>query len=319
MPLVTLRELVEGGMHFGHRASRWNPKMEPYIFGKRNLIHIIDLRETVRGIVRAAKLIEHVTSEGGDVLFVGTKRQARNTVQNEARRCKMHYVSERWIGGTLTNFETVRSRLRRLAELEELERSGEMGAYSKKMASTLRREKRKIDRNLAGIRDMQRLPRVVVIVDPRREKIAVAEAKRLGIPRVCLSDTDADPDWADVLIPGNDDALRSIEIVCAKLADAAIVGRKRRVSVTQTPKRAAEKAAAGERGAARKGEAKESAPDKKAEPEVPATAAAEATQEEASEPAAAAEAPAQTAKHQFGEGILPSEDSNEAEARSAKK
>lgn len=233
MPLVTLRELVEGGMHFGHRASRWNPKMEPYIFGKRNLIHIIDLRETIRGLVRAAKCVEVVCREGGDVLFVGTKRQARNTAKNEATRCKMHYVSERWIGGTLTNFETIRSRLRRLNELEELERTGEMSQYSKKMASSLRRERRKIERNLQGIRNMQRLPRAVVIVDPRREKIAVAEAKRLGIPTICLADTDADPDWADILIPGNDDAMRSVGIVFRKLADAAIAGRKQRVSVSQ--------------------------------------------------------------------------------------
>jgi small subunit ribosomal protein S2 len=220
-----LKELVDAGVHFGHRASRWNPKMRPYIYGKRNLIHIIDLRETVRGVLRASKYLTKVASQGSLVLFVGTKRQARDIVQREAERCGMPYVIERWLGGCLTNFRTIRSRLKRLEELEKLEATGEINTYSKKMISSLNRERGKIHRNLSGIREMNRLPEALVVIDPRREHNAVAEAKKLGIKVVAMIDTDCDPDLVDLPIPGNDDSMRSIELVVARLASAVLEGR----------------------------------------------------------------------------------------------
>jgi small subunit ribosomal protein S2 len=222
---VMLKELVDAGVHFGHRASRWNPKMRPYIYGKRNLIHIIDLRETVRGILRAGKYLTRVASQGSLVLFVGTKRQARDIIQREAERCGMPYVIERWLGGTLTNFRTIRSRLKRLEELEKLEQTGEINTYSKKMIASLNRERRKIFRNLHGIREMNRLPEALVVIDPRREHNAVAEAQKLGIKVVAMIDTDCDPDLVDLPIPGNDDSMRSIELVVTRLAMAVLEGR----------------------------------------------------------------------------------------------
>ncbi|MFQ6047743.1 MAG: 30S ribosomal protein S2 [Phycisphaerae bacterium] len=226
-----VRELIDAGIHFGHRVSRWNPKMEPYIFGKRNLIHVIDIKETLRGLLRAKKFIAQVVADGGDVLFVGTKRQARQAIETHAKRCGMHYVTDRWLGGTLTNFRTIRSRLARLEELEALEASGELDKYSKKMKATLQREKRKIYRNLSGIRRMERLPAALIVVDVRREHIAVKEAKKLGIPTVCLIDTDGDPDYADIPIPGNDDAMRAVELIVSHLADAVEEGKKGRTEV----------------------------------------------------------------------------------------
>jgi len=219
-----VKELLDSGIHFGHRVSRWNPKMKPYIFGKRNMIHIIDIKETLKGILRSKKFLAKIVSEGGDVLFVGTKRQARNAVETQAKRCNMHYVTERWLGGTLTNFRTIRSRLQRLEELERLEETGEMNNYSKKMVSTLSRERKKMKRNLDGIRKMNKTPSVMVIVDPGFEHIAVKEARKLQIPTICLIDTEGDPDWADIPIPGNDDSMRGIDIVMRELADAILEG-----------------------------------------------------------------------------------------------
>lgn len=225
MALVMLKELVDAGVHFGHRASRWNPKMKPYIYGKRNLIHIIDLRETMRGLLRAHKFVAKVASQGSLVLFVGTKRQAQEVVSNEAKRCGMPYVDERWLGGTLTNFRTIRSRLKHLEELEGILGSAAVSEYSKKMLASLRREYRKIYRNLHGIREMNRLPDALVVVDPRREHNAVREARKLGVKVVALIDTDSDPDEIDLPIPGNDDSMRSIELVARILADAVLEGR----------------------------------------------------------------------------------------------
>jgi len=225
-PLV--RQLINAGIHFGHRVSRWNPKMEPYIFGRRGLIHIIDIKETIRGLLRAKKFLARVVADGQDVLFVGTKRQARHAIAAHAQRVGMPYVAERWLGGTLTNFRTIRSRLSRLEELEAMERDGVLEQYSKKMVATLQREKRKISRNLQGIRTMNRLPGAVVIIDVRREHIAAREAKKLGIPTVCLIDTDSDPDYADIPIPGNDDAMRAVELIVAQLADAVEEGKRGR-------------------------------------------------------------------------------------------
>lgn len=224
MAIVQVQELIEAGVHYGHRSSRWNPKMRPYIYGKRNLIHIIDLRETVKGLVRAARLLSKVASQGSLVLFVGSKRQAQEAITREARRVCMPFVSERWIGGTFTNFRTIRDRLQRLQELERLMETGEINAYSKKRRATLLREMRKIHRNLNGIRTMNRLPGAMVVVDPMSEASAVKEARAAGIPTVALIDTDADPDLIDLAVPGNDDSIRSIDLILAKLADAVRQG-----------------------------------------------------------------------------------------------
>jgi small subunit ribosomal protein S2 len=255
--IVQVQELIESGVHFGHRASRWNPKMRPFIYGKRNLIHIIDLRETVRGLLRGYRFLAKVASRNSLVLFVGTKRQAKEAVEREAKRCGMPYVNERWLGGTLTNYRTIRDRLKRLHELEgfwlphgekpdkrdmaeymktmlnetgklDLAKAPENAAirtYSKKMVAQLSRELSKITRNLQGIREMNRLPDAMVVVDPKREDIAVKEAQRMGVTTVALIDTDSDPDVVDLPIPGNDDSIRSIELMLAKLADGILEGK----------------------------------------------------------------------------------------------
>jgi small subunit ribosomal protein S2 len=222
---IVIKDILEAGVHFGHRSSRWNPKMRPYIYGRRNQIHIIDLKETVRGLLRAKKYLSKVASQGSLVLFVGTKRQAAEPLANAARKCGMPYVNERWLGGILTNFRTIRSRLKRLEELEGLETSGEMATYSKKRQSTLTRERKKIFRNLSGIREMNRLPEALVIVDPGKEKNAVKEARILGIKIVALIDTDSDPDLVDLPIPGNDDSIRSIDLILSHVAEAIAEGK----------------------------------------------------------------------------------------------
>src|SRR5256885_3069544 len=227
-PAELVKSLVDAGVHFGHRVSRWNPKMQPYISGKRNMIHIIDVKETVKGLLRAKKLLQSVVSQGKDVLFVGTKRQARFAVEEEAKRCGMHFVSERWLGGTLTNFRTIRDRLKRLEELEKLWETGQIETYSKKMKSTLDRERTKIKTNLEGIRKMDRMPGVMFIVDTRREHIAVKEAKKLGVPTIALIDTDSDPDLIDLPIPGNDDAMRAVELILKEMADSVVEGKTTR-------------------------------------------------------------------------------------------
>jgi small subunit ribosomal protein S2 len=222
---VLVRELIEAGVHFGHRASRWNPKMRPYIYARRNLIHVIDVRETVRGLLRARKYLQQLAAGGSLVLLVGTKRQASDTVEQQAKRCGMPYVSDRWLGGTLTNFRTIRSRLSRLQELEALRASDDLATYSKKMQSALNREYRKMYRNLNGMRTMNRLPECLVVIDPRKERNAVREARKLGLTTIALIDTDCDPDEVDLPIPGNDDSIRSIELITQLLADAVLAGR----------------------------------------------------------------------------------------------
>ncbi|UCG15397.1 MAG: 30S ribosomal protein S2 [Phycisphaerales bacterium] len=235
------RELVDAGIHFGHRVSRWNPKMEPYIFGRRNLIHVIDIRETVKGLIRAKKFIARVVADNGDVLFVGTKRQARHAVEAYAKEAGMPYVVERWLGGTLTNFETIRSRLARLEELEREEADGTLQQYGKKRIARDNRERRKIKRNLEGVRNMTRLPKALVVIDVHREHIAVKEAKKLGIATVCLIDTDSDPDYADIPIPGNDDSMRSIEVVLKHMAAAVEAGKRGRTESDAAAAEAARK------------------------------------------------------------------------------
>lgn len=228
MAEIVVKDILDAGVHYGHRASRWNPKMRPYIYGRRNQIHIIDIKETIRGLIRAKKYLMRVAAHGSLVLFVGTKRQASGAVSELAGEAGMPYCTERWLGGTLTNFRTVRSRLKRLEELEQMQESGELASYSKKMQSTLMREYRKIYRNLNGIRDMNRLPECLVVVDPSKEKNAVHEAQLLGIRIVALIDTDSDPDQVDLPIPGNDDSLRSIRLVTQHLCDAIKQGKSLR-------------------------------------------------------------------------------------------
>ncbi len=219
------RELISAGVHFGHGVSRWNPKMKPYIFGKRGMIHIINVKETLKGLLIADKLLTNVVSSGKDVVFVGTKRQAKKAVAEVAEKCGMHYVCERWLGGMLTNFRTIRSRLQRLEELEQMESSGKLAEESKKQGSRLRREMRKIKTNLEGVRKMSRLPGVVVVVDAKSEIIALREAKKLGIATVGIIDTDSNPDTVDVVIPANDDSIKTIEILLSQLAEAIAKGK----------------------------------------------------------------------------------------------
>jgi small subunit ribosomal protein S2 len=224
--IVSLKELLDAGVQFGHPTSVWNPRMEPYIFGKRNGIHIIDLKGTVRGLIRAYNFLQRLCGDGHMVLFVGTKRQARSAVVAEARRCGQPYVAERWLGGMLTNFYTIRTRLKRLEELEALETQGVAAFSSKSEANRALREKRKIQKNLDGVRTMDKLPGAVIVIDPVIEHIAVAEASKLGIPVVALLDTDCNPRPIDIPIPGNDDAMRAIQIVLARLADAVLRGNQ---------------------------------------------------------------------------------------------
>lgn len=236
MAEIVVKDILEAGVHYGHRSSRWNPKMRPYIYGRRNQIHIIDIKETIRGLIRAKKYLLKVAAQGGLVLFVGTKRQASVSIEELAEECKMPYCTERWLGGTLTNFRTIRTRLKRLEELETLRETGEIKNYSKKMQSTLTREYNKIYRNLNGMRDMNRLPECLVIVDPSKEKNAVHEARLLGIKVVALIDTDSDPDMVDLAIPGNDDSLRSIRLIIQHLSDAIKQGRSLRPEETSRKK-----------------------------------------------------------------------------------
>ncbi|MGB9626107.1 MAG: 30S ribosomal protein S2 [Phycisphaerae bacterium] len=286
-----VRQLIDSGIHFGHRVSRWNPKMRPFIFGKRNLIHIVDIRETLKGLLRAKKFLAQVVARGDDVLFVGTKRQARHCIEKGAQQCGMHYVTERWLGGTLTNFRTIRSRLQRLEELEAIERDGKLGEYSKKMVSSLTREKRKIQRNLSGIRNMTRLPGALVVVDVRREHIAVKEARKLGIPTVCLIDTDSDPDFADIPIPGNDDAMRAIAIVIDQLVMAIEEGKRAR-AVPAAEGEAGPRPARRSRRVMARAEGEEPGPEGAAEEAPSEPAVAPATPEAAYQPEGVAPATA---------------------------
>ena len=228
-----VKDLVEAGIHFGHRSTHWNPKMAPYIYGKRNKIHIIDVKETIKGLLLARKFLTQTVAGGKDVLVVGTNRQARGIVEKHVGDVGMHYVTERWLGGTLTNFRTIRERLKRLDELDRIEDSGEINNYSKKMESQLRREQTKISRNLGGIRHMTKLPGAMVVIDVNHESNAVKEARKLGIPTVCLIDTDSDPDFADIPIPGNDDAMRAIEVIVSSLCAAMAEGKTARAQQQQ--------------------------------------------------------------------------------------
>lgn len=229
-----VKDLIEAGIHFGQRTSNWNPKMGQFIYGKRNSIHIIDIRDTIKGLLIAKRLITKIVGEGKDVCFVGTKRQAKEVLEQRVPDIGMHCVTERWLGGTLTNFRTIRSRLKRLEELEAIEAEDNFQSYSKKMESQLRREMNKIKRNLSGIRKMDKLPGVIVVIDVRRERNALLEARKLGIPTICLIDTDGDPDYADIAIPGNDDSMRAIDVIVRELASACVDGKQHRSTKTDT-------------------------------------------------------------------------------------
>lgn len=244
MAIATLKELIETGVHFGSQTARWDPRMKPYIHASKSGIHIIDLRETLRGLIRAVYFIRSITAKGQNVLFVGTKRQAADVVRQEASRCNSFFVCHRWLGGTLTNMETMRNRVVRLEQLEALESSGEIEHFSKKMISSLTRERKKIFRNFEGTRNMTKLPGAVVIVDPRQEQIAVHESMKLGIPIIGILDTDNNPDPIDFIIPGNDDSLRSVQCLLSKLADAVIEGKERSRNVAALKAGVEEKVAA---------------------------------------------------------------------------
>ncbi len=228
MPVsVTMKELIDAGAHYGHQARRWNPNMRPYIFGERNGIHIIDLQKTVRSFKKACEFVEQLTSKGGHVLFVGTKRQARDTVAENAKRCGMYYVNFRWLGGTLTNYNTIRQSISRLRRLEKMSTDGTYSKLVKKEAINLERQREKLERNLGGIKDMPGLPKAIFITDAHKEHIAIQEAKKLGIPIVAITDTNSDPTGIGFPIPGNDDSLKSLQIFVKAVADACIEGRSR--------------------------------------------------------------------------------------------
>lgn len=226
MAYISMKQLLEAGVHFGHQTRRWNPKMREYIFTERNGIYIIDLQKTVRKVGDAYEFVRQTAMDGGRVLFVGTKKQAQETIRDEALRSGEFYVNQRWLGGTLTNFETIRKRESRLVELEEMEASGELERLPKKEVSRLRNERERLDKFLGGIKGMRRLPSLMYVVDPRKERIAVTEARKLGIPIVAIVDTNCDPDEIDYVIPGNDDAIRAVRLITGRMADAVIEGKQ---------------------------------------------------------------------------------------------
>lgn len=224
MSVVSMKQLLEAGVHFGHQTRRWNPKMREYIFTDRNGIYIIDLQKTVKKVEEAYNFMRSIAEEGKTVLFVGTKKQAQDAVKEEAVRCGQFYVNQRWLGGMLTNFSTIRKRIDRLHELERMEQDGTFAVLPKKEVAELLKEKARLEKFLGGIKDMKELPGALFVVDPRKEKIAVAEARRLGIPVVAIVDTNCDPDEVDYVIPGNDDAIRAVKLLTGKMADAILEG-----------------------------------------------------------------------------------------------
>ncbi|SEF45143.1 small subunit ribosomal protein S2 [Caloramator fervidus] len=226
MSVISMKQLLEAGVHFGHQTRRWNPKMAQYIFTERNGIYIIDLQKTVKKMEEAYEFVKQAAAEGKEILFVGTKKQAQDSIKEEATRCGMHYVNQRWLGGMLTNFKTIKTRIERLEELERMEQDGTFALLPKKEVMKLRHEKEKLEKNLGGIKNMKKLPDILFIVDPRKEKNAVAEAKILGIPVVAIVDTNCDPDDVDYVIPGNDDAIRAVKLITSKIADAVIEGKQ---------------------------------------------------------------------------------------------
>lgn len=290
MSAISIKQLLEAGVHFGHQTSRWNPKMKEFIFGERNGIHIIDLQQTLRLFSQAVDFVSEIASQGKEVLFVGTKRQAQEAIEEDALRCKMHFVTNRWLGGLLTNFSTVQNSIKRYKELESMKENGFYDKLSKKEVAQLERERKKLDKNLRGIRDMERLPDAIFIIDSERESIAVKEASRLGIPIVAVVDTNSDPDLIDYIIPGNDDALRSVKLFTETIADAIIAGRSSwEATVAEEQRKAKEKA---EKEAAARAEAKAAREKARAEKQAQAEAEAKAKAEAEAKAKAEAEAKA---------------------------
>ncbi|MBQ1458309.1 30S ribosomal protein S2 [Butyrivibrio fibrisolvens] len=226
MSVVTMKQLLEAGVHFGHQTRRWNPKMAPYIFTERNNIHIIDLQKSVGKVDEAYKAIFEIAEQGGTVLFVGTKKQAQDAVKEEALRCGMYYVNERWLGGMLTNFSTIQSRIQRMKDIERMQADGTFEVLPKKEVAGLKKELDKLQRNIGGIRDMKRIPDAIFVVDPKKEHICIQEAHALGITLVGICDTNCDPEELDYIIPGNDDAIRAVKLLVGKMADAVIEAKQ---------------------------------------------------------------------------------------------
>ena len=222
MSVISMKQLLEAGVHFGHHTRRWNPKMAPYIFTERNGIHIIDLQKSVGKVDEAYNAVADIVSQGGTILFVGTKKQAQDAVKTEAERCGMYYVNERWLGGMLTNFKTIQSRVRRLKDIEAMQEDGTFEVLPKKEVIALKKEMDKLQRNLGGIKEMKKLPDAIFVVDPKKERICVQEAHTLGIPLIGICDTNCDPEELDYVIPGNDDAIRAVKLIVSKMADAVI-------------------------------------------------------------------------------------------------
>ncbi len=222
MSVLTMKQLLEAGVHFGHQTRRWNPKMAPYIYTERNGIYIIDLQKTVGMVDDAYKAVANIVADGGSILFVGTKKQAQDAVQIEAERCGQYYVNERWLGGMLTNFKTIQSRIKRLKEIEAMQEDGTFEVLPKKEVIALKKELDKLQKNLGGIKEMKKLPSAIFVVDPKKEKICVQEAHKLNIPLIGIADTNCDPEELDYVIPGNDDAIRAVKLIVSKMADAAI-------------------------------------------------------------------------------------------------
>ncbi|HWQ41839.1 MAG TPA: 30S ribosomal protein S2 [Desulfosporosinus sp.] len=240
MAVISMKQLLEAGVHFGHQTRRWNPKMARYIFTERNGIYIIDLQKTVKKVDEAYNFVRNLATEGGTMLFVGTKKQAQESVRDEATRCGMYFVNERWLGGMLTNFQTIQKRVDRLRVLEKMEVEGVFDVLTKKEVSALRHEMEKLERFLGGIKTMKKLPDALFIVDPRKERIAVAEARRLHIPIVAIVDTNCDPDEIDVVIPANDDAIRAVKLLTSKMADAIIEGQQGNLDEAEEASKAGE-------------------------------------------------------------------------------
>ena len=235
MAVISMKQLLEAGVHFGHQTRRWNPKMAQYIFTERNGIYIIDLQKTVRKIDEAYMFVRDIALEGKSVLFVGTKKQAQESIESEAKRCGMFYVNNRWLGGTLTNFRTMQTRIKRLNDIDAMEKNGQFDVLPKKEVIKLCAEREKLLKNLGGIRELKKLPGALFIVDPRKERIAVAEARTLGIPIVAIVDTNCDPDEIDYVIPGNDDAIRAVKLIAGKLADAVLEGKQGEQTEDEAP------------------------------------------------------------------------------------
>ncbi|HJB40603.1 MAG TPA: 30S ribosomal protein S2 [Candidatus Ruthenibacterium merdavium] len=226
MAVVSMKQLLEAGVHFGHQTRRWNPKMAKYIFTERNGIYIIDLQKTVKKLDEAYNFVRDIAAEGGSVLFVGTKKQAQDSVREEAQRCGMHYVNARWLGGMLTNFRTIRRRIDRMAQINKMREDGTFEMLPKKEVAKLELELEKLEKFLGGVKEMEQLPKAMFIVDPRKERIAVSEARKLNIPIVAIVDTNCDPDEIDYVIPGNDDAIRAVKLIAGAMADAVLEGRQ---------------------------------------------------------------------------------------------